>query len=413
MHNNREEKMIALSGGDRTKSAIETLLAVLPHSKRFGITRLTDITRLDRIGIPVYASIRPGAAVGVIRVHNGKGTLKEEAKVGALMEAIEFQAAEFNADLVDVQLKTAKQIEDSHFPPLKFYDFCIRSGQTVNYTDTVQCVEAINLLNHQRCFVPAELVFMPYRNREHRSIFGSSTNGLASGNTLLEASIHAACEIMERDVRASLSVLDTAQLVKIESLPPPLAYLRDKIQEAGIGLSLLYKKSVIGLPFFQAYIHEKSAHAPVAIASGYGLHPNITTAASRAITEAAQSRLTYIHGGRDDTIDRFRYLARKPPEFESNLNKTTIRNLSDRRTKIQFLDIATSIFYSTLEDLWEKICFELKGHDFQHVLRVDLTPKGMPFSVVRLIIPKMEYLNLELRRIGPRLSAMVSGTTRS
>jgi len=38
-----------------------------------GITRVADITSLDRVGIPVFSSIRPTAATGAISVYNGKG----------------------------------------------------------------------------------------------------------------------------------------------------------------------------------------------------------------------------------------------------------------------------------------------------------------------------------------------------
>jgi len=38
-----------------------------------GITRVADITNLDRIGIPVFSSIRPMADRGAVSVYNGKG----------------------------------------------------------------------------------------------------------------------------------------------------------------------------------------------------------------------------------------------------------------------------------------------------------------------------------------------------
>ena len=57
---------------------------------RLGISRVTDSTRLDRIGIPVFSSIRPSAAEASLCVHAGKGTTTTEARTGALMEAIEF-----------------------------------------------------------------------------------------------------------------------------------------------------------------------------------------------------------------------------------------------------------------------------------------------------------------------------------
>ena len=58
-------------------------------------TRVTDITRLDWAGVPVYASIRPEAYPGSLCVNAGKGVTPLEAQVGAYMEAIEYAFAEY------------------------------------------------------------------------------------------------------------------------------------------------------------------------------------------------------------------------------------------------------------------------------------------------------------------------------
>ena len=57
-----------------------------------GISRVADITRMDRLGLPVYASIRPRGLA--LCVNAGKGLSPLDAQVGALMEAIEFTVAE-------------------------------------------------------------------------------------------------------------------------------------------------------------------------------------------------------------------------------------------------------------------------------------------------------------------------------
>ena len=40
--------------------------------KTAGITRITEITHLDRIGIPVFSAIRPTAQDGGISIYGGK-----------------------------------------------------------------------------------------------------------------------------------------------------------------------------------------------------------------------------------------------------------------------------------------------------------------------------------------------------
>src|SRR5512137_576024 len=66
-----------------------------------GITRVADITNLDRVGIPVFSSIRPMADKGAISVYNGKGASPVEARVSAMMEGVERYSSEVrNRELI-------------------------------------------------------------------------------------------------------------------------------------------------------------------------------------------------------------------------------------------------------------------------------------------------------------------------
>jgi len=85
---------VRLSSSLRTTPPEVTLARARAVAPSLGITRVTDITRLDRVGVPVYASIRPTAAPGSLCVNAGKGLHPIEAEVGAYMEAIEFALAE-------------------------------------------------------------------------------------------------------------------------------------------------------------------------------------------------------------------------------------------------------------------------------------------------------------------------------
>lgn len=85
------------------RSIADTLKLAKVLAPARGITRVTDTTPLDRIGIPVYASVRPGAAKGSLCVSAGKGMLPEEAQIGAYMEAIELSFAEEGRSHVQLQ----------------------------------------------------------------------------------------------------------------------------------------------------------------------------------------------------------------------------------------------------------------------------------------------------------------------
>ena len=64
--------MLKVDGIERTVPAAETIKRVAQAAESLGVTRLADITGLDRIGIPVYSSVVPRSD-DVLSVYNGKG----------------------------------------------------------------------------------------------------------------------------------------------------------------------------------------------------------------------------------------------------------------------------------------------------------------------------------------------------
>src|SRR5271157_4810353 len=73
-----------------------TLARIEPKIPAAGITRVAEITSLDRIGIPVFSCIRPTAEAGAITVYNGKGATVEESRISAIMEGIERYSSELH-----------------------------------------------------------------------------------------------------------------------------------------------------------------------------------------------------------------------------------------------------------------------------------------------------------------------------
>jgi ribosomal protein S12 methylthiotransferase accessory factor len=80
------------SAGQRICTSTETFDLVRPLFHDYGITRLSDITGLDWIGIPVYNAIVPRSLESV-SVYSGKGATPVDSKVSAIMEALERSAA--------------------------------------------------------------------------------------------------------------------------------------------------------------------------------------------------------------------------------------------------------------------------------------------------------------------------------
>ena len=72
----------------RVKSIEDTLTEIIPICKRIGVTRVSDITYLDKLYIPNYSAILPGTD-DFIWVYSGKGPTRSHAMASVLMESIE------------------------------------------------------------------------------------------------------------------------------------------------------------------------------------------------------------------------------------------------------------------------------------------------------------------------------------
>src|SRR5215813_6212370 len=96
-------------GNHRVVPPRETCRRARGVMKTIGVTRLSDVTGLDCIGIPVWAAVRPMASHSCISVQNGKGPTRMHAKAGAMMEAIEHYCCE----------RTPHEPEDSSYLALR------------------------------------------------------------------------------------------------------------------------------------------------------------------------------------------------------------------------------------------------------------------------------------------------------
>ena len=121
---------------------------------------------------------------------------------------------------------------------------------------------------------------------------------MASGNSYHEATLHGLYEIMERHGMATAAPGSTLFEVPLDDVArSECAQLVEMIQRAGSELRVARIGSWDGFYCFAAEITSPMAEIPF---SGSGLHHDPNVALSRAITEAAQSRLTAISGARED-----------------------------------------------------------------------------------------------------------------
>lgn len=374
-----------------------------------GISRLTDITRLDRLGVPVYASVRPRGRT--LRVHAGKGTRPEEAAAGALMEAIEFEVAERDSAAGAEYRLPWGELVDGWPGGLGPADFSLRLGRTPRLGAAVDTARCRDLVTGRVVLLPTELVFMPGYARPEPSLYGSSTNGLASGNSLEEATLHALLEVLERDAVAMNRARDASQIVDMASLPVPFAALAPAWKRQGVELIVRHVPNDFDLPCFEAHLHE-AASTDVNLAGGYGLHPDRGVALARAVTEAAQSRLSLIHGGRDDIKGFFGKYAQPDQAARLIQEGRLLARLSDATRPIAFDQLPQGPSCTSARVVLRDLIEHLQACGFRQVFRRRLRRgserlQGLGLHVVKVVVPRCEHLSGAEARLGPRLLGRV------
>lgn len=264
-----------------------------------GVTRLADITRLDRIGLPVWQAVRPMSRA--LSVHQGKGARASDAKLGALLEAAESDAAErFEAD---GPVCTWHDL-DADERPHDLADFARNRNVPPAPDQAIQWTRA-ERLDGSTCWVPFDCVSLDFTLPEP-SLFERSSAGLATGTSQEDARRTALYELIERDALRAFLGSDMIARLQHEIMPGTVPYdwfadLDGRIVAAGGSLRVFHLPAVG--PAFAASIDDQSKDArPYRAIVGHAAHPVAEIALFKAVAEAVQSRLTFISASRDDCL---------------------------------------------------------------------------------------------------------------
>ena len=186
-------------GVERTIRPAETIRRVEPLLGRIGVTRVGEVTHLDRNGLPNFVAVWPREAGRGISYYNGKGATRAQAKASAMMEAVErYSAEECHLPVSEASYERLRNSADAVDPRELMAP---RSGGDL-ITLGLEWVLGYDLIADRPRYVPLNAVVTPYRPSTAPSTWDSSTNGLASGNTPEEAVCQALCEVIERDSMA-------------------------------------------------------------------------------------------------------------------------------------------------------------------------------------------------------------------
>lgn len=375
-------------GTHRVVAPEQTLARVAPFLPIMGITRVANVTGLDAVGIPVVMVTRPNSRS--ISVSQGKGVTLAAAKASGVMESIE----SYHAERITLPLKFASFEELRWTHPVVDVDRLPRlSTGSFNPHSPILWIEGQDLLNGGPKWVPFEMVHLNFTvpMAPGHGAFLAGSNGLASGNHKVEAISHAVTELVERDATTLWRLQDpaaqAATRIDLDSIDDPVCRsLIDRFEAADVAVGVWETTSDVGLPAFLCRIVEREELPQHSIrpATGMGCHVAREIALSRALTEAAQSRLTFIAGARDD-MPRAEYERHLDPAHHARWKAMIVEGAGRR----SFHHCPTGAAPTIEADLAHQLD-RLRAAGIEEAVAVDLTKPEFGIPVVRVVVPGLE-----------------------
>ncbi|WP_208636323.1 YcaO-like family protein [Mesorhizobium helmanticense] len=374
----------------RAEGARSAIARVRPHWARMGITRVANVTGLDRIGIPVVMVCRPNARS--LAVSQGKGIDLDSATASGLMESVEL----YHAEHIERPLKLGNMAELSHSHRFAEIGRLPRISRRPFTKDIVTLwIEGRDMISGEARWLPFESVRANFTVPPPlgSGFFDCSSNGLASGNTFDEAIHHGICEVIERDATALWNQMPPARRrrtsVDLDSAPDgPCRDVLKKLENADFEVAAWETTSDVGVPAFFCLIadrRDRNSHYGI----GAAAHPVPETALLKALIEAAQVRTTYVSAARDDLA------AEEYSEtYRENRRRRAERLLAERSATRRIASAGGRAAQGAPNvGIAQNVAWlieRLQAAGVNELITVDLAKEDIGLPVVRIVIPGLE-----------------------
>jgi ribosomal protein S12 methylthiotransferase accessory factor len=320
--------------------------------RALGVTRVARVTGLDRSGVEVACAVRPGGHV--LQVSNGKGLTWAQARASALSEAAELWAAE-RVPQEELVYGARKNLRHAWSAAELGSAGALIAPRLWSDETRIAWRRAREMISGEEVLVPAQAVHCPPQGAASLgpALIRWSSNGMGAHPSRRAAIRHALLEALERDQLAralprgwtARAVRD--RMIDPRTLPRVLKALVARLARAGLRAHLFDLSGSV--PLAGALLIDDG---PQPITAGYACGER---ALLGALLEAAQSRLTDIHGAREDMASG------DAPGLREVCSKT--KPVGDARA---------------LPRLPTR---------FPRAAVVDLAPRGFPLHVVKVIVP--------------------------
>lgn len=260
--------------------------------EEFGITRIADITGLDRIGFPVAQAVRPEARSNAVT--QGKAPSLEGAAVGAVLECLEMGAGERLEHLAIAP--PCRRINWRDLAP---------TGQWPDANTAF--VAAWDLGRDAPASVPRDLLstdFTRGAEAETAPILRHSI-GLGAGSSCASAMMHGLLECIEADARIRAEVTGCSRRISPDRSDALYGKLLTRLESSGLRV-LFHDMSqhATTVAIAASVMEAPGASALPLPAVGFGCRPAVPAAMAAALWEAVQARLAAISGAREDITQR-------------------------------------------------------------------------------------------------------------
>lgn len=264
------------------------------------MTRVARVSGLDRAGVEVACAVRPGGHV--LQIANGKGESWAQARASALSEAAELWAAERPpAELVWGSLRELTKAGRRLTNPAG----ALVAPRLASPATRLAWVGGRELsAGGAELLVPAQAVYCPPQGSAPLgpALYRWSTNGMGAHPRPELALRHALLEALERDQLArALPHGWTPRAIATRKLDVSGIALWQKLREARLEAHVFDLSGA--LPVAGAVLVDLD-QGPVPLTAGYACGLTPEEAVRGALLEAAQSRLTDVHGAREDVAPR-------------------------------------------------------------------------------------------------------------
>jgi ribosomal protein S12 methylthiotransferase accessory factor len=376
-------KRYTRGNSDRTLLPEETLDKIKPYFPAIGLTRLGNITGLDRAGIPITVAIRPNSYS--LTQSSGKGISLAAALTSAAMESIELYCAEH---IRQKRIRASYNEIRTQFQTIDLHALHFSRHSLFHVDRPEEWLIGWDIMQQREVAVPYHSVTLDFRvlnQLDCPASFTMDSNGLASGNHFLEALLAGLYEVIERD---GVSCHSEAERYGWKKKRIDMQQIEDDIiQELATTLRatdlvpiILDCTTDIGVPTFEAYLYDLRSNL-VPISHGYGAHLTPATAIMRALTEAVQARTLIISGGRDDLFKDI---------YNANRIRYTslVKHVETKETSLPLEH--TNRAHPTFEEDAFLLMERLSQVGLKHVIVFDLSPESVDISVLRVVVPGLE-----------------------